>query len=158
MALTKCPECGKDVSTRAAACPHCGCPVGDQGPTPAPVGASRQGTSPETVSQELVAPSHYGGLLFSQDFIYIQLSQTLQKPVHEILSSLEMKIEVGACANDSFVLDFLAAANRFAEQCCSSYAELRRHSSCLPEVRAMPTVNLANQIRAEVFPKCDAIL
>jgi hypothetical protein len=27
MALVKCPECGKDVSTNAAACPHCGCPV-----------------------------------------------------------------------------------------------------------------------------------
>jgi hypothetical protein len=25
MALTKCKECGKEVSTAAAACPHCGC-------------------------------------------------------------------------------------------------------------------------------------
>lgn len=27
MALMKCPECGKDVSDKANACPHCGCPV-----------------------------------------------------------------------------------------------------------------------------------
>jgi len=27
MALMECPECGKQVSDRAAACPHCGCPV-----------------------------------------------------------------------------------------------------------------------------------
>ena len=27
MALLKCPECGKDVSDKAAACPQCGCPV-----------------------------------------------------------------------------------------------------------------------------------
>jgi len=27
MALTQCIECGKDVSSQATACPHCGCPV-----------------------------------------------------------------------------------------------------------------------------------
>lgn len=27
MALIKCPECGRDVSDRAASCPGCGCPV-----------------------------------------------------------------------------------------------------------------------------------
>lgn len=27
MSLIKCPECGKDLSTYAIACPHCGCPV-----------------------------------------------------------------------------------------------------------------------------------
>ena len=27
MALIKCPECGKEVSDKAAACPNCGFPV-----------------------------------------------------------------------------------------------------------------------------------
>lgn len=27
MALIKCPECGKEVSDRASACPNCGCPI-----------------------------------------------------------------------------------------------------------------------------------
>lgn len=27
MALTKCPECGQQVSDRAKKCPHCGCPI-----------------------------------------------------------------------------------------------------------------------------------
>lgn len=27
MALIKCPECGKEISDRAASCPNCGCPV-----------------------------------------------------------------------------------------------------------------------------------
>lgn len=27
MALIKCPECGKEISDKAAACPSCGCPV-----------------------------------------------------------------------------------------------------------------------------------
>lgn len=30
MALIKCPECGKDVSTSADACPHCGFPIKKQ--------------------------------------------------------------------------------------------------------------------------------
>ena len=25
MALVKCPECGKEISDSALACPHCGC-------------------------------------------------------------------------------------------------------------------------------------
>ena len=27
MALIKCPDCGREVSSRANACPHCGCPL-----------------------------------------------------------------------------------------------------------------------------------
>jgi uncharacterized membrane protein YvbJ len=30
MALIQCPECGHDVSDKAAACPHCGHPVRGQ--------------------------------------------------------------------------------------------------------------------------------
>ena len=29
MALNKCPECGREVSSRANACPYCGCPVSE---------------------------------------------------------------------------------------------------------------------------------
>jgi hypothetical protein len=34
MALIKCSECGKDVSSRAKACPHCGFPLEPTLPTP----------------------------------------------------------------------------------------------------------------------------
>lgn len=27
MALIKCPECGKEISDKAASCPNCGCPI-----------------------------------------------------------------------------------------------------------------------------------
>ena len=27
MALIKCPECGKEISDKAASCPHCGNPM-----------------------------------------------------------------------------------------------------------------------------------
>lgn len=30
MALIKCPDCGKDVSDRARACIHCGCPIAEE--------------------------------------------------------------------------------------------------------------------------------
>ncbi len=29
MALIKCPECGKEISDKAAACPNCGCPLSE---------------------------------------------------------------------------------------------------------------------------------
>ena len=34
MALIKCPECGKEISDKAAACIHCGCPLDNANPTP----------------------------------------------------------------------------------------------------------------------------
>ena len=36
MSLIPCPECGREVSTKAEACPHCGCPIHPS--TPAPTG------------------------------------------------------------------------------------------------------------------------
>ena len=30
MALIKCPECGKEISRRAEACPFCGCPINEE--------------------------------------------------------------------------------------------------------------------------------
>ena len=30
----KCLECGKEISTQATACPHCGCPLGPGPPSP----------------------------------------------------------------------------------------------------------------------------
>lgn len=29
MALIKCMECGKEISDKAATCPHCGCPISE---------------------------------------------------------------------------------------------------------------------------------
>lgn len=58
MALTKCPECSKEVSTQAAACPHCGCPLKateqpsastPPTPTPAPQPAAASLPSPATL-------------------------------------------------------------------------------------------------------------
>ena len=36
MALIVCPECGKQISEKAAACPFCGCPSDAFGKVPAP--------------------------------------------------------------------------------------------------------------------------
>ena len=33
MALIKCPECNREISDRATACPHCGCPTATAGPS-----------------------------------------------------------------------------------------------------------------------------
>jgi len=41
MALVKCPECGKDVSSKAAACPHCGHPINGSAPPQAPINGKK---------------------------------------------------------------------------------------------------------------------
>ena len=34
MALLRCPDCSRDVSSAASACPHCGCPLVPRQATP----------------------------------------------------------------------------------------------------------------------------
>lgn len=36
MALIKCPECGKEISDQAGACPNCGFPIGQSAPAQEP--------------------------------------------------------------------------------------------------------------------------
>lgn len=47
MALIACRECGREVSDRAAACPHCGCPVTAGPPVPPPVPPPAAATVPK---------------------------------------------------------------------------------------------------------------
>jgi len=59
MALIDCPECGKQVSTAAKACPNCGYPVAERLPQTQMAGI----TSPEPATAEVVAeirPSWWG--------------------------------------------------------------------------------------------------
>ncbi len=43
MALIECQECGKQISSKAEACPHCGAPVG--GDTAPPLGGFKKGVT-----------------------------------------------------------------------------------------------------------------
>ena len=45
MALTKCPECGRDVSDKAAMCPHCGYPISGQQGIPQTIQVKPSGVS-----------------------------------------------------------------------------------------------------------------
>lgn len=42
MALINCEECGREISDRAATCPHCGCPVTAKAESPPPIPAAWQ--------------------------------------------------------------------------------------------------------------------
>ncbi|KTG17751.1 MULTISPECIES: zinc ribbon domain-containing protein [unclassified Guyparkeria] len=46
MAMMECPECGKEVSDKAAACPNCGAPIAAPPPK-----AARPGREPDGVSR-----------------------------------------------------------------------------------------------------------
>lgn len=50
MALIKCPDCGREVSSRAKSCPQCGCPIAEETivpAAPASAPAGKKGESPE---------------------------------------------------------------------------------------------------------------
>ena len=53
MALIACPECGKDISTEAMACPACGYPLAERSATPTPSPAA-QASAMEAVDAQAV--------------------------------------------------------------------------------------------------------
>jgi hypothetical protein len=61
MALINCPECGKQVSTEAQACPACGYPIAEK-QTPMPAAPPAGGSLPADQTQVLaeVRPSWWG--------------------------------------------------------------------------------------------------
>lgn len=83
MALIKCPECGKEISDKAAACIHCGCPMQptvyrtEQSPPPASVTAETvtQGKSKRIIAAILVAIAFamvfHANHFQNQDVIYM---------------------------------------------------------------------------------------
>lgn len=54
MALIQCPECGQSISDRAANCPKCGCPIGQN--TGAAVADVRQARPLRTVKRKVLIP------------------------------------------------------------------------------------------------------
>lgn len=70
MALTKCEECGREISDRARACPHCGNPHPAQGEPPRAVPPPKARTKPAAKSSGSLWP-----LIFVLVLVAIALSQ-----------------------------------------------------------------------------------
>lgn len=63
MPLIPCPDCGRSVSTRAAACPNCGCPPhAEADAPPAAVLEARQHTVAPTHASQAFAPAQAPGV------------------------------------------------------------------------------------------------
>lgn len=115
--LIKCPECGREVSDKATACPQCGCPIVAE---PAPAGTAAQ--PPESLSADSAARQSWGG-----------------NPFHEAAQA-KLKARSGADASSSsrtplYVLLAVAgvvAIGIFAPRCDSSL-EQRRFATRLAE-------------------------
>lgn len=54
MALIKCSECGKKFSDNAGACPHCGCPISAQKPTPIKIPMNKSSKAIAIVSISII--------------------------------------------------------------------------------------------------------
>lgn len=53
MALTNCPECGREVSSAATTCPHCGHPLAIEVPPPPPGGGLNNDKRREILNQAI---------------------------------------------------------------------------------------------------------
>lgn len=89
MALTPCRECGKDVSTQAQSCPHCGAPI-NQAPqrnmaaTPPPKKKKSSGGCGIILAMLLTAPCLYGAVS-----AFLKTTETVQEVIEESPASAE---------------------------------------------------------------------
>ncbi len=58
MALIQCPECKKEISDKAAVCPHCGCPVSATNKSLSMNPVSKQGVAPRVQNVPVVRPTY----------------------------------------------------------------------------------------------------
>lgn len=77
MAMIPCPECGRQISDRAPACPNCGCPCQDTSALPGPSTQNRAQTDspgpPFAIPSDLgVAPPVAHDRLLSEDFLALR--------------------------------------------------------------------------------------
>lgn len=57
--------------------------------------------------------------------------------------------------SENFLSDFLNRADKFCSRCCSQAAKIVKERSVLSEIREMPTAELAEEIRDDVFDSLD---
>ncbi len=67
MALVHCTECGREISDKAAACPHCGCPLTK---TPAADAKPKAVATEATSSGEVVLAVEHPTMFRNQPFLY----------------------------------------------------------------------------------------
>lgn len=90
--MIKCPECGKDISDNAAACPHCGCPMEDirkeltDAGTPAPAEAPEDVSDKEQVKAVLKKVRH--GIQWALTILFFLFAIVFVQEGYGILSAI----------------------------------------------------------------------
>ena len=105
MALIKCPECGKEISNQAQACPHCGHPVQATVPTP-PIPPQPAPAPKKKKGLGCLAPILIIFFLFVFGLV-VGLSQATKNPVqHEEQSLLAKTMELDSSQEASMLKIF----------------------------------------------------
>jgi uncharacterized membrane protein YvbJ len=90
--MIKCPECGKDISDNATACPHCGCPMEDirkelaDAGTSAPVEAQEDVSDKEQVKAVLKKVRH--GIQWAITILFFLFAIIFVQEGYGILSAI----------------------------------------------------------------------
>lgn len=69
MALIKCPECGKEISDKAAACPNCGAPIAAGKTVPVRIWRERKFTGSALSGNVLIDGQTVGSAASGTDFV-----------------------------------------------------------------------------------------
>lgn len=85
MALIKCPECGKQVSSTAASCPHCGAPIAER---PGDVAGEINVTTTQETSKSLKRQILISAVLFWGGMVMFMMSAQSGEPGIPIVPAL----------------------------------------------------------------------
>ena len=89
MSMIKCTECGKEISDKATACPHCGCPMTEI------LSATKENKKEEKVYSLLdeIHPMTFENLLENSGFSAFELQHILMKfELKNIIYQIEQNV------------------------------------------------------------------
>src|SRR5579863_633777 len=93
---------------------------------------------------------------------YLAMVEVTKASLRELLAPFHAASNgsgtISQMSTDEFFQQVLLHADKFTDICCQQFSKVLRQASVLPEVRGMPTVELAKQVRQVVFERLDKIL
>lgn len=141
-----CPMCAETIKAQAKICRFCGFDL---------VAGHQANTHSTHAVSSQIQPKADADVYESMAKLVMTSVQQLFQPFANFMGPKRILTEKHL---ESFLLDFLEHADKFAQRCSIGFAELVRQYSDIPEIRSTPTNLLSKEVRSIAFERLDSIL
>ena len=126
MALIRCPECGREISDKAAACIHCGCPISAALPkdTPQQTYVAPADNAPRSISVHFNASLSGADNAQTPQVVYVpELGRNVEFPLdNDIKVGESYKVTLREGSKYDYILFIVSSISRTAQASSAAYS------------------------------------